>query len=215
MSDPARRPRGAPDSAGGQFAPTGRHEPAIELPRPVERVDAKRSAAALRSDLRRCFPGTGVSVRMATGTAYGWVDVSWTDGPRERTVDRIGFEYQSEQFNSSDDAYHQVNTHQSVRYGLSGVLTRREIGSAGQQAIDAWFQAARITAYERFDPVSGERLAGDRGYDDERLLTVAECARLRLPRKVIDYYPTIGLAAHWYHSHLDFTGDQPVFDDSL
>ncbi|MFC8797283.1 LPD29 domain-containing protein [Promicromonospora sp. NPDC057138] len=215
MSDPARRPRGAPDSAGGQFAPNARDEQSIELPRPVERIDAKRSAAALRSDLRRRFPGTQVSVRMATGTAYGWVDVSWTDGPRELTVGRIGFEYQSEQFDGSDDAYRQVNTHQSTRYGLSGVLTRREIGTAGQLAIDAWFQAARITSYERFDPVSGERATGERGYDSERPLTEAECARLRLPQKVIDYYPTIGLAVSWYHRHLDFTGDQPVFEDSL
>lgn len=212
MNDPTRRPRGAPDSSGGQFASHRRDEPAVELTRPAERVDANRSAAALRSDLRRRFPGTGISVRMATGTAYGWVDVSWADGPREAAVGRIGFEYQDEQFDGSDDSYRPVNTHRSTRYGLSGVLTHRRIGPAGQQAIDAWFRAAKIDGFERTDPTTGSRPADDWGYTD-RHLTDAECARLRLPQKLVDYYPTVGLAAHWYHAHLDLTGDEPVFEN--
>lgn len=43
----------------------------------------KDAAAAIRADLKSAFPGTKFSVRMATGTASAWIDVTWTDGPND------------------------------------------------------------------------------------------------------------------------------------
>lgn len=46
----------------------------------------KAAAAAIRQDLKAAFPGTVFSVRMATGTAAAWIDVTWTDGPNDDMV---------------------------------------------------------------------------------------------------------------------------------
>ncbi|GAB3176002.1 hypothetical protein GCM10027059_50200 [Myceligenerans halotolerans] len=213
MSNPARRPRGAPHSAGGQFTHHRHDEQPVQLPQPIERVDAKDSAAALRSDLRGRFPGTKIAVRLNRGSGYGWVDVAWSDGPREQAVRQIGLGYQYQEFDTLDDSYRPINADQSTRYGLSGVLTRRTIGPTGQQVVDDWLRGAGIDRFERTDPAAGTRRPGSGGYDDDRVLTDAECARLRLPQSVIDYHPTARLAAEWYHRHLDLTNDPPTFED--
>ena len=49
----------------------------------------RETAAALRKALREAFPGARFSVRMASGTAYGWLSVSWTDGPTVEQVDAV------------------------------------------------------------------------------------------------------------------------------
>lgn len=71
-------------------------------------ISTKEVAALMRKDLRERFPHTKFSVRCATGTAAGWIDVSWTDGPVERDVEPLVRSYQSSQFNGMTDSYDQL-----------------------------------------------------------------------------------------------------------
>ncbi|MFC8797282.1 hypothetical protein ACFT2C_06090 [Promicromonospora sp. NPDC057138] len=153
----------------------------------------------------RRFPGTEFATHLASGSAEGWVELSWDDGPRETAIRRIGLEYHGEHPYRSDQSSTQDN--------LKGLTTFRRIGVAGQRAIDAWFREAHVDGFERFDP-AGNRPARDRGYDMGRTLTRDECTRLRLPKEEARGRPTVGLAINWYHMQLDFTGHEPVFDDS-
>ena len=89
------------------------------------RADVKTTAAAMRAELRRTWPGTRFSVRMARGTGYGWLSVSWTDGPTDREVRAITARYQSQRFDSTDDAYRATDV---TDWTCDGVISQRTIG---------------------------------------------------------------------------------------
>lgn len=95
----------------------------------------KETAAAMRKALRAAFPGIKFSVRMSTGTAHGWLTVSWADGPIERDVMKIGDGFRSLRFDGMDDAYHQVEQTGPIRYTCSGVNYSRRMGEAGCYAV--------------------------------------------------------------------------------
>ena len=44
-------------------------------------ISTKETAAMLRKDLAKAWPGVKFSVRMGTGTGSAWLSVSYTDGP--------------------------------------------------------------------------------------------------------------------------------------
>lgn len=71
-------------------------------------VDTKTTAQMLRTALRKQFPGTRFSVRMARGSAHGWLDVSWTDGPAESAVREVVSFYEGSRFDGQTDTYHQT-----------------------------------------------------------------------------------------------------------
>lgn len=89
--------------------------------------NVKQTAAALRKDLRERFGGA-FSVRMARGTAYGWLDVEWTDGPTTAMVREVCDRYRSERFDGMDDAYHAV---EPTLYLVDGVPTVKRYSSCG------------------------------------------------------------------------------------
>lgn len=91
--------------------------------RPVTH-DNKQTAAAMRSALRKSFPAVKFSVRMSSGTAAGWINVSWTDGPTVRQVEAITSTFESSRFSGMDDAYHSTGNDQ---WSCCGVLTSRSI----------------------------------------------------------------------------------------
>lgn len=91
----------------------------------------KETAAALRKNLHATFPGTKFSVRMATGTAYGWIDVRWTDGPTSEQVNAVTREYESERFDGMDDSYHLTGI---TEWSSRGVNTHRKISDERVQA---------------------------------------------------------------------------------
>ena len=68
----------------------------------------KETAAALRRALREAFPGVRFSVRMARGTAYGWLDVAYVDGPTWEQVRAISNGFQSQTFDGRDDFYKSI-----------------------------------------------------------------------------------------------------------
>lgn len=83
------------------------------------RASVKETAAAMRKALRAKYPGTKFSVRMATGSAYGWIDVFYTDGPEWREVQSFTAQFESSRFDGMDDAYHQTEV---TDWSCCGVL---------------------------------------------------------------------------------------------
>lgn len=71
----------------------------------VRSYTTRETAAELRKALRAAFPGVKFSVRMATGTACGWITVAYVDGPVWDDVERIAGHYESERFNPMTDCY--------------------------------------------------------------------------------------------------------------
>lgn len=180
-------------------------------------IGVKESAAAMRSDLRELF-GHPFSVRMARGTAYGWADVSWEDGPRTAQVDDKTWAYRSQNFDGQDDSYHQVNQDAPVRYSLSGIISQRHIGPRGQAFVDAIFDQAGVTGYQRMDTKTGERSDYSGGYSWNGIMAAEDIARVErhvgepIPGVVLSNAPSIGEIAAYLHACTDFTADQPAVD---
>ena len=85
----------------------------------------RETAAALRKALREAFPGARFSVRMASGTAYGWLSVSWTDGPTVEQVDAVAAPFAA--------ACRGVNTHRAhspERMAAALALVQPRVGGA-------------------------------------------------------------------------------------
>ncbi|MGH3352332.1 MAG: LPD29 domain-containing protein [Nocardioides sp.] len=96
--------------------------------------DVKETAAELRQTLREEFPGVKFSVRMARGSAYGWLDCAWTDGPTTSQVLPILGRFEGSRFDGRDDSYRQVaaatyaredGSRYSPRYSSCGIITHR------------------------------------------------------------------------------------------
>lgn len=94
----------------------------------------KETAAALRRALREAFPGVRFSVRMARGTAYGWLDVAYVDGPTTEQVREITNGYVDERFNAMTDCYDPVEptlyaredgSLYEIRWSCCGINTHR------------------------------------------------------------------------------------------
>ncbi len=90
----------------------------------ITRATVKETAAALRKALREAFPGVKFSVRMATGTAYGWLSLSWTDGPTSAQVRKIAANFESERFSGMDDSYHSTAV---TQWSCCGITEQRSI----------------------------------------------------------------------------------------
>lgn len=84
----------------------------------------RETAAAMRRALRGAFPSTRFSVTMQRGSAYGWIDVTWTDGPTWREVEVITSRFESSRFRGMDDAYHRTENQQ---WSCRGVSTTRRV----------------------------------------------------------------------------------------
>lgn len=100
-------------------------------------LDVKQTAAAMRRALRHAFPDVKISVRMAPGSAYGWIDALWTDGPTSAQVEQIAAPFQSSRFDSMDDSYRTIEQTGPVRYSCRGFNTHRSMSSsAAAQIVD-------------------------------------------------------------------------------
>lgn len=105
-------------------------------------IDTPEVAKLMRKDLRDRFPHTKFSIRCASGTARGWINVSWTDGPVESEVTPYLRVYQSSQFNGMTDSYDRIEddlvsvdpSQMPVlrHYFCCGVLTHREVTPAAK-----------------------------------------------------------------------------------
>jgi len=48
-----------------------------------------------RRTIRKTFPGLKFSLTGSSGTGYGWLNLSWTDGPKTRDMDAAIAEYRT------------------------------------------------------------------------------------------------------------------------
>lgn len=106
-----RTPSGKPQAA--QQAP-GSMEP---ITAPIRGINGKKwlsrteSIKLLKKTLRKEFPGVKFSVRGDRGTAYGWANIKWTDGPTEAMVKSIASPFATQGFDGmTDSTYSTGNT---------------------------------------------------------------------------------------------------------
>jgi len=242
-ADRKRQPAGI--RTGGQFAHDAKAETGVTLtPSPKQwradtveqamgeldkhgtstqrpRVMPKESLAALRADLKTLFRHK-MSVRMSTGTGFGWGSVSWDDGPLEREVRTVADGYCNERFNGMTDSYDRVNEDSPVEYTLSGVNTHRSIGNVGQAHIDAIFDQAGLADYRRIEPGTGERSEYDGGYNWSTPMPEADIAKVErvlgepIPGRYNSHgMMTAGQLAKAIHAHTDYRTDGPVTDFNM
>lgn len=106
----------------------------------------KETAAAVRKALAATFPGVKFSVRMDRGTAYGWLSVSWSDGPTEDAVRSVTDRFRDEKFDGMTDAYVPIapsTDDQGVThaYNCSGVTHSRSYTAAARERAEALIRA--------------------------------------------------------------------------
>ena len=104
----------------------------------------RETAAALRRTLAGEFPGVKFSVRMARGTAHGWLDVTWTDGPTYDDVRRIASRFESSRFDGQDDGYHRVT---GSPYSCCGASCQRSYSTQAEAWAEDQITAGHAAQY--------------------------------------------------------------------
>ncbi|TFD11528.1 hypothetical protein E3T26_12675 [Cryobacterium sp. TMT1-21] len=104
-------------------------------------ISTKDTAKLVRVALKNAFPGVKFSVRMSTGTASAWMNVSWSDGPTDREVSAVTALYEGRKFNGMTDGYDDQGSAlvafdgedmpRVVRYSCDGINTHRDYTAAG------------------------------------------------------------------------------------
>lgn len=163
-------------------------------------LSVKETAAAMRRALKASFPEVSFSVRMARGTAHGWIDVSWLDGPIEDAVRETVRVFQSSRFSGSDDSYHGVPQSGPVRYSCCGVVTHRNMSRETKEAI-----------VSRINSAAGEMVAcleespwGPRFMDGMIPVAAAEALDVRDRFGQADQPVSVDIAAHQIFARTDF-----------
>jgi hypothetical protein len=104
-------------------------------------ITTKDTAKLVRAALKSEYPGTKFSVRMSTGTASAWMNVSWSDGPTDAEVTTITSRFEGRKFNGMTDGYDNADTvliasetgdmPREVQYVCDGINTHRHYTAAG------------------------------------------------------------------------------------
>lgn len=76
----------------------------------VRSIHTKEAAKLLRAELKRQFPKTKFSVRTENYSMGSHIEVSWTDGPAQRTVQSIADAYSGSRFDGMSDSTYYVKT---------------------------------------------------------------------------------------------------------
>lgn len=180
-------------------------------------VDAKGSVAAMRHDLRAIY-NHKFSVRMSTGTGYGWASVTWEDGPRDGDVRRVADTFCAQKFNGMTDSYDSVNQDAPVRYSLRGVNTSRKIGPAGQKHIDAVFARAGLTGFEAMDRSDPTKRDSYNPYDgnwplsNEQLDAIERAVDHPVTPRYNMSFVSAATVADWLQRFTDYSSGKPVTD---
>ncbi|MGJ9414420.1 LPD29 domain-containing protein [Aeromicrobium sp. CF4.19] len=137
--------------------------------------DTKETATALRKALREAFPGVRFSVRMARGSAYGWLGVAYVDGPTWEAVRAITNGFQSSYFDGMDDGYHQIEptlysrpdgSLYEIRWGCRGVNVTRDYSPEAT----SWAEGVAVRG-SRWWPIGVDAWRDDQEYASRDLLS--------------------------------------------
>jgi hypothetical protein len=104
----------------------------------VRHVSLDETLDLFRRELKLAFPGVKFRIRRSRGTGYGYVSVSYTDGPVARDVDAIASAYEGAGFDGSTDSQFSIEHVAAdgegnpvvLRYGTKGIHVTREISPA-------------------------------------------------------------------------------------
>lgn len=107
----------------------------------VQYVTLDDSLKQLRAELRREFPGVTFSIRRSRGTGYGYVYLSWTDGPTGAAVRAISAMYEGAGFDGMTDSSFPIehtaaDAHGNpirIKHSTKGIDTNRHL-SPGRMA---------------------------------------------------------------------------------
>jgi len=107
----------------------------------TEYITTKDTAKLVRAALKSEYPGVKFSVRMSTGTASAWMNLSWSDGPTDAEVTTITSRFEGRKFNGMTDGYDNADTvliaserrnmPREVQYMCDGINTHRNYTAAG------------------------------------------------------------------------------------
>lgn len=98
----------------------------------VVKYSVRETAAAVRKALKARWPGVKFSVTMSRGTGYGWLSVTYTDGPLHSAVDRLTAQYQDSYWSGQDEQYHPLQPTPAV--APDGTLEEHHYSSCGINA---------------------------------------------------------------------------------
>ena len=87
---------------------------------------AANCAAAIREELKKVFPNVKFSVKSSNFAGGDSVNITWTDGPTYKQVEKITNKYQSGHFDGMTDMYEYSNSREDLPQSKY-VQTRREI----------------------------------------------------------------------------------------
>ena len=98
----------------------------------------KETAQEIRKALRERWPAVRFSLRMSRGTGYGWMDLSYMDGPREADVRALTDRFRDSYFDGMDDSTHSIppslymidGEPVVLRYSCNGVNEQRDYSPA-------------------------------------------------------------------------------------
>lgn len=147
-------------------------------------ISCADTAKLLRAAFKSEFPSVKFSVRSHTYSGGASIDVSWTDGPFIKDVEKIAKRYEGASFDGSIDLkeYHDSLVYFDgedeptlVHYGADYVFTNRDLSAAyieqlskeAQKVLDDnAHSAGRVFAYDEKMTFSGEYLATPYGVMD-------------------------------------------------
>jgi hypothetical protein len=99
------------------------------------------TAKLIRSALKAAFPGVKFSVRTSIYSGGASINVSWTDGPAESSVDAIAKTYRGADFDGMTDSMNYLARTDAagnrVRYGANFVFCSRQTSEAAFEAAKA------------------------------------------------------------------------------
>jgi hypothetical protein len=119
------------------------------------RMSAVEGAKLLRTTLKQTFPGTKFSVKLSRGTAYGYCDVNYQDGPALADVKRIADGFEGEGFDGMIDMAYSIETSYcpvhgaqfagtSGTRGSNGVVTPTGVDELGEHSVLCCEKAALV-----------------------------------------------------------------------
>lgn len=98
----------------------------------IKHYSTTETASLIRAELKSAFPGVKFSVRSRSYSGGSSINVSWTDGPTAKEVDRVAGQFAGASFDGMIDlkSYHDSTFRgETVRFGADYVFTNRKIST--------------------------------------------------------------------------------------
>lgn len=145
-------------------------------------TQAAKTAKAIRQELKSLFPSIKFQIRSETYSGGNSVNIGYTDGVCQKTIESVVNKYQQGKFNSMEDIYEITNRDESIpqvkyifvdRKMSNEVLEQLlvEIGLTMDQYQDGWCEHFRThystVVYKKFQTMSFGEFADNNIVEDE------------------------------------------------